>query len=111
MDLKYIFDYMSDGIFAAIFLMKLVSKYTCSNATQKKNNHQFNKWVYWLKQTRDAFNVSMTLQIAQSKTKYDRSSTHDFRLSLVADLEMTTVYSQTHINLVEKLVSLARKKK
>lgn len=72
MDLKYIFDYMSDGIFAAIFLMKLVSKYTCSNATQKKNNHQFNKWVYWLKQTRDAFNVSMTLQIAQSKTKGEK---------------------------------------
>lgn len=31
-------------------------------------------------------------------------------LSLAADLEMTTVCSQTHINLMEKLVSLARKK-
>lgn len=52
-------------------------------------------------------NINKHLKIQQ----YDRSSTHDFRLSLVADLEMTAVYSQTHINLKENLVSLARKKK
>lgn len=52
MDSKYIFDYvyMSDGIFAAIFLMKLAFNYAPSNATnKKKNNHQYNNWVYWLK--------------------------------------------------------------
>lgn len=38
MDSKYIFDYvyMSDGIFAAIFPMKLAFNYTPSNATNKK---------------------------------------------------------------------------
>lgn len=38
MDSKCIFDYvyMSDGIFAAIFLMKLAFNYTPSNATNKK---------------------------------------------------------------------------
>lgn len=50
-------------------------------------------------------NINKHLKIQQ----YDRSSTHDFRLSLAADLEMTTVCSQTNINLMEKLVSLARK--
>lgn len=51
-------------------------------------------------------NINKHLKIQQ----YDRSSTHDFRLSLAADFEMTMVCSQTHINLMEKLVSLARKK-
>lgn len=39
-------------------------------------------------------NINKHLKIQQ----YDRSSTHDFRLSLAADLEMTTVCSQTNIN-------------
>lgn len=44
MDSKCIFDYvyMSDGIFAAIFLMKLAFNYTPSNATNKKKKTTIN---------------------------------------------------------------------